>query len=299
MLYRNKERYKAWRIKYRLKNKNRIKETSRLYRIKNKERCLNNAKQWRLKNKQWVKKYNLKYRLKNKKILKEKRKIYILNNKDKIKQYLLNNKERHKNYYLNYSLQNKNKIRKKNQKYYLKNKERIKKYVLNNRYLKRASEAKRRATKLRATPKFANLEKIKEIYKNCPKGYHVDHIIPLQGKKTSELTTKYDGSPAIVYGHHPENSKFFVASKFGMSKPHSVSNCSSQLLAKSSQLHSPNPTLSLIINSFFCSSVSSFACFTGTSFNPASIQAFRRILPPKTILFSSMTIGLSTAHDSL
>jgi len=34
-----------------------------------------------------------------------------------------------------------------------------------------------------------------------------------QGKKSSELTTKYDGSPAIVYGHHPENGKFYVASK--------------------------------------------------------------------------------------
>lgn len=39
-----------------------------------------------------------------------------------------------------------------------------------------------------------------------------------QGKKTSELTTKYDGSPAIVYGHHPENGKFFVASKSAFNK---------------------------------------------------------------------------------
>lgn len=39
-----------------------------------------------------------------------------------------------------------------------------------------------------------------------------------QGKKTSELTTKYDGSPALVYGHHPENGKFFVASKSAFNK---------------------------------------------------------------------------------
>ena len=39
-----------------------------------------------------------------------------------------------------------------------------------------------------------------------------------QGKKSSELTTKYDGSPAIVYGHHPENGKFFVASKSAFNK---------------------------------------------------------------------------------
>lgn len=27
------------------------------------------------------------------------------------------------------------------------------------------------------------------------------------------LTMKHDGSPAVVYGHHPENGKFFVATK--------------------------------------------------------------------------------------
>ena len=43
-----------------------------------------------------------------------------------------------------------------------------------------------------------------------------DHI--RQGKSTSELTTKYDGSPAIVYGHHPETGKFFVASKSAFNK---------------------------------------------------------------------------------
>lgn len=38
------------------------------------------------------------------------------------------------------------------------------------------------------------------------------------GNKDSQLTTKYDGSPAIVYGHHPENGKFFVASKSAFNK---------------------------------------------------------------------------------
>jgi len=38
------------------------------------------------------------------------------------------------------------------------------------------------------------------------------------GKKSSELTTKYDGSPALVYGHHPKNGKFFVASKSAFNK---------------------------------------------------------------------------------
>lgn len=44
-----------------------------------------------------------------------------------------------------------------------------------------------RAKKLDRTPSWANLDKIKEIFKNCPKGYHIDHIIPLQGKLVSGL----------------------------------------------------------------------------------------------------------------
>ena len=47
--------------------------------------------------------------------------------------------------------------------------------------------AKRRAMKFKATPNWANLDKIKEIYLNCPKGFHVDHIIPLQSKKVCGL----------------------------------------------------------------------------------------------------------------
>ena len=36
----------------------------------------------------------------------------------------------------------------------------------------------------------------------------------LQGKKSSvSLSTKYDGSPSVIFGHHPESGRFFVASK--------------------------------------------------------------------------------------
>ena len=50
-----------------------------------------------------------------------------------------------------------------------------------------ANSNRRRAKKLNAIVAWTNIEKIKEIYKNCPKGYHVDHIIPLQGKNVSGL----------------------------------------------------------------------------------------------------------------
>ena len=38
------------------------------------------------------------------------------------------------------------------------------------------------------------------------------------GDNSSHLTMKYDGSPAVVFGHHPENGKFFVASKSAFNK---------------------------------------------------------------------------------
>lgn len=41
----------------------------------------------------------------------------------------------------------------------------------------------------------------------------------LTGKKSgTKVTVKYDGAPSIVFGHHPENGKFFVASKSAFNK---------------------------------------------------------------------------------
>ena len=41
--------------------------------------------------------------------------------------------------------------------------------------------------KLQRIPKWADMEAIAYFYDNCPEGYEVDHIIPLQGKKISGL----------------------------------------------------------------------------------------------------------------
>jgi hypothetical protein len=44
-----------------------------------------------------------------------------------------------------------------------------------------------RAKKLQAMPKWVNIIELYSIYNNCPKGYHVDHIIPLSGKNICGL----------------------------------------------------------------------------------------------------------------
>ena len=41
----------------------------------------------------------------------------------------------------------------------------------------------------------------------------------LQGKNSStHFSTKYDGAPSIVFGHHPQTGQFFVASKSAFNK---------------------------------------------------------------------------------
>ena len=139
--------------------------------------------------------------------------------------------EKRKQYEKLYRLKNKEKIKKRLKEYEFKNKERIalrrklqrirdceqykkiskeakKRYRENNkeRYtlLNREQCAKRRAKLLKAIPKFANLNKIKKIYKNCPKGYHVDHIIPLNNP--------------IVCGLHVEWNLQYLSAKDNCSK---------------------------------------------------------------------------------
>jgi len=60
-------------------------------------------------------------------------------------------------------------------------------WAKDNPEVKRAIDAKRRAAKLRACPSWADVAAIRDIYLNCPEGYHVDHVIPLQGDNVCGL----------------------------------------------------------------------------------------------------------------
>lgn len=70
--------------------------------------------------------------------------------------------------------------------------------------------SKYRAAKLNRTPVWANLDKIKEIYERCPEGYHVDHIVPLQGD--------------LVSGLHVESNLQYLTSTDNLKKHNSFSS---------------------------------------------------------------------------
>jgi hypothetical protein len=59
------------------------------------------------------------------------------------------------------------------------------------------------------TPKWANKEKIKQFYKQKPKGYEVDHIIPLQGKFVSGLHVENNLQYLSKIDNVRKSNKFF------------------------------------------------------------------------------------------
>lgn len=140
----------------------------------------------------------------------------------------LKNKERHeqglrKEYFQNWYIENKERILDQKKDYYIENKEHIKernkvyikswreenkehekiynsKYKKENKEKVRANNSKRRANKIKALPSWADLDSIKQIYLNCPKEHHVDHIIPLKNDLVCGL-------------HVPDNLQYLTATE--------------------------------------------------------------------------------------
>jgi len=71
-------------------------------------------------------------------------------------------------------------------------------------------QAKYKAAKLQRTPKWANLAKIQEIYNKCPKGYHVDHKIPLQGKLVCGLHVETNLQCLTATDNMKKGNKYIV-----------------------------------------------------------------------------------------
>ena len=117
-------------------------------------------------------------RIKCKKCVLEESRDYYKKNRDKIRKS--NNISVAK-----YTKKNRERENKRTLKYYYNNIEERKGYSRKWRkekpHLHAAKEGKRRAAKRKAVPAWANIEKIKDIYKIAKeKGMHVDHIVPLQ-----------------------------------------------------------------------------------------------------------------------
>ncbi len=113
-----------------------------------------------------------------------------------------------------YYQENKESVAAKRKKYYLKNKDSLilqyKKYYQSNKYTFNARNARYRATKLQAAPNWANLIAIKEIYRTCPTGYHVDHIVPLQGKLVCGLHCEFNLQQLPASENLSKGNKFEV-----------------------------------------------------------------------------------------
>tara|TARA_R100000544_G_C2175687_1_gene34410 strand:+ start:85 stop:519 length:435 start_codon:yes stop_codon:yes gene_type:complete len=88
--------------------------------------------------------------------------------------------------------------------------QRIKNWRLRNRQKVLFYGSLYRARKKRACPKWANLEKIKQIYLNCPIGYHVDHITPLTNKNVCGLHIENNLQYLTAIENQKKSNKFTV-----------------------------------------------------------------------------------------
>lgn len=101
------------------------------------------------------------------------------------------NKESYKQNSKNWYQNNKEAHREFMRAWYEENKEEYlngrKEYYQDNKKAFRERDSKRRALEIQAIPSWADRQKLKEIYQNCPDGYEVDHIIPLNNKTVCGL----------------------------------------------------------------------------------------------------------------
>ena len=140
---------------------------------------------------------------------KERKRLYRLRTVEQRKQYMKEWRERNPNRRHEYYLENKEAIQAKNKKYIQLNKDKI-----------LAKTRKRQVAKLNRTPKWVNAEElwlIEEAYalarlRTEMTGiyWHVDHIIPLQGKLVSGLHTisNLQVIPALL--NYKKNNRYEV-----------------------------------------------------------------------------------------
>ena len=178
-------------------------------------------------------------------------KQYELNNHDKRsaqkKQYYIDNKDRITVAHKTYKENNKDKTRESGKKYRLENAEKIKithqayrdnnkdkrsaynkQWERDNRGKSRAKVVRRRTQQINALPSWADLDKIRELYKDCAainliarmvgcsEKFTVDHVIPLQGKLASGLHVENNLQIMTASENFKKSNKFTpVFQQFG------------------------------------------------------------------------------------
>ena len=161
--------------------------------LKNKEKCKEKDRKWYENNKQHKHEYDQKrYEEKHEELLKQKREYYS-ENREEIR-------TKQKEYYDRTIDERQEAARQYRKEHVEERREYDKEYNKTHPDIRNAGRAKYRASKNQAIPAWANLDKIKEIYKKCIEmnkntdgvKYVVDHIIPLQGEN--------------VCGFHVENN---------------------------------------------------------------------------------------------
>ena len=122
------------------------------------------------------------------------------------------NKEDRKKFAREYYKKYYHAVSKHNSKYIEREKKRKKKYRKENLEKRRSINnyygRLYKVRKKQACPKWANLEKIKQIYLNCPVGYHVDHIIPLTNKNICGLHVEYNLQYLTALENQKKPNKF-------------------------------------------------------------------------------------------
>ena len=150
------------------------------YRDSNPEKVRIAVENWRSKNKEHIKDYDAARRVTN-----------AAQRSDARKAYYAKNKAAELAYRKEYALNNPGKIKAAQDKYTVANadarKASVRGWKKRNPESGAALKAKRRAAKLQQTPPWYTHTDCVAIYKELKPGYHLDHIIPLQGENVSGL----------------------------------------------------------------------------------------------------------------
>ena len=111
-------------------------------------------------------------------------------------------------------LKNREKILENTKAYYAANTEKMRAlyddWAAKNKGKRNAINANRRAVKLERTVGWSDKLVIDMIYADCPEGYQVDHIIPLQGKDVSGLHVAWNLQYLTPEENQRKGNKFEV-----------------------------------------------------------------------------------------